>query len=277
MRRIATWLALSAVMLGVPGPAAEKREPRLHVVSVGVARYKLRALNLRFADDDARSFADALTAQAPPDYSRLTRTVVINRYATVSNLERLLRRLGEEAGPDDTVALFFSGHGTLDAKGHFYFATHEADPEDVGHTALRWEDVGKAVRLLQAKNLFVFLDACNAGGTRGIPGASASKLAASLSKRSRMMIFCSSRGDESSIELQKARHGAFTEAVLEALEGGADEAHGDVAKDGVITVEELRDFVPTRVSQLSKGLQNPGKPAYGGCEPKAPFALVPHD
>lgn len=269
-------VGLSVVLTG-PAAAqpAKRRGPVLHVVAVGVARYRDTRLNLRYADIDAVEFAQAVSDQAPPPFQQVTRTVLVNRYATATNVRRLLERLVQEAGPEDTVVLFFSGHGGVADKGSYFFVTYEADVEHVAETTLAWDDVGKSVRALRARHLYIFIDSCNAGGTLGGLSAASAKLAEGLSKRSNTMVFCSSRGDENSIELPKAKHGAFTEALLEALGGRADLDDGENSKDGRITLAELREYVPKRVSELSKGVQNPRQPVYGGCDPTTVFAIVP--
>jgi uncharacterized caspase-like protein len=73
-----------------------------------------------------------------------------------------------------------------------------------------------------------------------------------LASRTGAMVLSSSAGFESSWEDPAWRNGAFTEALLEALEG-----KGDVDEDGEVSVRELDALVRVRVPELTAGRQHP--------------------
>lgn len=66
------------------------------------------------------------------------------------------------------------------------------------------------------------------------------------------VVFASSTGSQVSVELDEFKHGAFTKALLEGLDGKAD-----YTKDGVISTSELDVFVSQRVKELTNGEQMP--------------------
>jgi uncharacterized caspase-like protein len=63
---------------------------------------------------------------------------------------------------------------------------------------------------------------------------------------------CSSMGREVSLEKAEWGHGAFTLALTEALQGGAD-----YNKDSTIHLNELDLYVADRVEKLTRGRQHP--------------------
>jgi uncharacterized caspase-like protein len=83
------------------------------------------------------------------------------------------------------------------------------------------------------------------------------------------VVFASSTGRQYSLEKDEWANGAFTKALIEGLNGGAD-----YTKKGSITVNMLDLFVSERVKELSAGTQTPAtaKPAS---VPDFPFAIRP--
>ena len=67
------------------------------------------------------------------------------------------------------------------------------------------------------------------------------------------MMFHSSADSEISYEDPQWKHGAFTYAILEALESGK----GDNSGDYIIDFDELNLYVKKRVKQLTDGKQHP--------------------
>jgi hypothetical protein len=74
-----------------------------------------------------------------------------------------------------------------------------------------------------------------------------------LLRRSGTIVFSSCRGGEYSYEDSRLQNGLFTSKIKEAI--GQKKADGD--NDGIVTTEELQDYVAKEVAALSKGLQNP--------------------
>ena len=67
-----------------------------------------------------------------------------------------------------------------------------------------------------------------------------------------IMLFLSSRGNETSIERRDMKNGFFTSCLQKGLRGGAD-----VNKDRAITAKELFNYVSRHVKLLSSDKQHP--------------------
>ena len=103
---------------------------------------------------------------------------------------------------------------------------------------------------MKCKNKIIFADACYSGKIRPDNPTSQSEIAAT--QKANVMLFLSSRSNETSFERIDMKNGFFTTFLEKGLKGNAD-----VNKDRIITAKELFDYVHTNVEQLSNGKQHP--------------------
>ena len=110
----------------VPAPPAASTaefavKPKLYVLSVGVAQYQDRALQLQYSAKDARDFANAMKLQGGRLYRdveiRLLTDAQATRDAVVDGLEWLKTQVTYR----DVGMLFLAGHGVNDPNGIYYF------------------------------------------------------------------------------------------------------------------------------------------------------------
>ena len=69
-----------------------------------------------------------------PDIGSYRVQVVIN--ATTATMQRTIGRVLSKGKREDTIVLFFAGHGLKHANGKLYFAGIDTDPDNLGGTAL---------------------------------------------------------------------------------------------------------------------------------------------
>ena len=74
----------------------------------------------------------------------------------------------------------------------------------------------------------------------------------SAAKKANVMLFLSSRGNETSLEKPGMKNGFFTTYLVKGLRGGADKN-----RDRTITAKELFNYVHSGVIQLSGNRQHP--------------------
>ena len=73
-----------------------------------------------------------------------------------------------------------------------------------------------------------------------------------------VVVFASSTGTQLSIELDDPyRHGAFSQALIEALDGGTTSESADYNNDGAISTDELAVYIRNRVKALTRSDQTP--------------------
>lgn len=244
---------MPVVIRNRPGEPIRPPGPRppgdLYLLCVGVSSYRDSTLNLQWAARDAEEMAGAMRKQVGRHFRHVVEpTVLTNADATKANLKRALARL-QRAGPEDTVFVFMSGHGTQEG-GRFYFAPHEVDRREVVRTCLPWQEVTDALASVPAAQLLI-ADACHSGCHLGnLAGVNAGL--AEAAQRAGIVMIGSCSGNEESWEDPKRRHGYFTAALLDALRGEADDN-----QDGVVTLWELEKYLGTKVGPVTNGKQHP--------------------
>ncbi|MBL7062645.1 MAG: caspase family protein [Anaerolineae bacterium] len=239
-----------------------------YALLIGVAAYRhLRPLSKTITD--ARDLHDLL---AQSGYPPANLSLLLDEQATKAAISDKLDHLARRAGPDDTVLIFFSGHGAQRIGGFEpgeYLCPVEADWHNLRATAISDEEFTTALRAIHAGRVAVFLDACHSGGV-GEPKDAAIQVKAGLSEaayarlaegRGRVVV-ASCRPDEVSWELAGMRNGLFTHYLLEGLCGAV------VGADGAVRIFDLFDYVSRQVPQ-----HKPQHPLFKG-EIELNFAIT---
>ena len=221
--------------------------PNSYALLIGVGAYRhLRPLAR--TTTDARDLYDLL-AQA--GYPAANLALLLDEQATKAAISDRLDWLARRAGTDDTVVVFFSGHGAQRVGGFEpgeYLCPVEADWYNLRGTAISDEEFTTALRAIRAGRIAVFLDACHSGGV-GEPKDAALQVKSGLSEaaytrmaqgRGRVVV-ASCRPDEVSWELPGIRNGLFTHYLLEGLRGASAD------RDATVRIFNLFDYVSRQV------------------------------
>ncbi|MEW6347885.1 MAG: ankyrin repeat domain-containing protein [Thermodesulfobacteriota bacterium] len=243
------------------GPG-ELQSGDLYALVVGVSKYrdpKIPALDL--ADRDARAFGEFLRTQKR--IFKTTRvTLLTNEKATKSEVEKYLYYTLPKAGKNDTIILFFSGHGGADPvrPNEFLFLTHDAEPEYLATTAVRMTGLD-FLKGVEAERVLIIADACYSGRFATSGDDMKAKAAASSSLRSFLhearsssgrAIIMSGNKDQLSWEVPSLKHSVFTFNLIEGLKGKADKDH-----DGVVTLSEAYEYAYQQTREDTQGRQHP--------------------
>ena len=94
--------------------------------------------------------------------------VALSDAASATETRESLERFCETCEPEDTVIVYFAGHGYLQG-GLLRLLWHDTDLERVLTTALNANAVYEAMAFCRAKNKLLILDCCNASAA--VPGA----------------------------------------------------------------------------------------------------------
>jgi hypothetical protein len=229
--------------------------PNLYILSIGVSQYADSSItNLRYAANDARSIVAAFKAQEGRRFGRVNSLIIADggdREPTSDNIRDGMDFLAN-AGVNDVMVLFLSGHGGTDNRGNFFFLP--------GDTAFNQDGTPRRASIIPNSDLqdvldfpgqkLVFIDSCYSGGIAGVGGVDNERLINSLMENA-PVIFTSSSKTEQSWEWESARLGLFTHVLIEGLSGAAD-ANGDRN----ITIVELGEYVEKTVPSMRAG-QNP--------------------
>ena len=244
-----------------PGKAAKAGEHKWAVI-IGVNKYDHPNINdLSYAVADAEEIYKLLVHKDYGGFDPKTVDILTDNGKTKptrENILKALRSIEKLADADDTVFIFFSGHG-IEEEGISYFLPANADVAILADTSIPMERFTQTLNRTKAKVQVMFFDACHSGVRKDQAGSSGE-----FSKRQFSRIFEQAEGrailascnaDEVSWEYPEKQHGVFTYYLLEGLSGEADQ-NGD----GFVTVSEASNHVMEGVKTWSfktKQTQNP--------------------
>ena len=116
---------------------------------------------------DAQGLAHLLTDEERCAYPPDQVTTLTAEDATRSRILAALDELSTRAGAEDTVIVYFSGHGyrVSTPLGPMYFLMpHGYDVANLTETAILGNEFRQKLGQIQARKLLVVLDCCHAGG-----------------------------------------------------------------------------------------------------------------
>jgi uncharacterized caspase-like protein len=251
------------------------------VLTIGINEYAHEALRLRFAVPDARAMGEAVAqAQRSLGAERTVQVVpVLDRDASKANVLLALQRLAGSstgaappgtpaviaaltpAGPDDTVIVYFAGHGM--ARGDRFHMI----PADAGATSridtaegleqtlagsITDRDLEQVLEPLDARHIALIVDACQSGQLLGQEGERFgpmnSRGLAQLAYEKGMAIIVASQAYEAALESSRLGHGYMTFALVE--EGLKSKVADRAPADGQLTILEWFTHAVGRVPEL---------------------------
>ena len=248
--------------------------PRSYALVVGIATYQnLQASqNLKFSERDAESMYSILISPEGGNFRAENVHRLIGPKATLANMKREIEQwLPSVAHDDDRVLIYFAGHGFV-ANGRAYLAPYDIRPgtdASVAASGYPMDELGSTFgSKIHGKWKVLITDACHSGAIS--PDAIATINRDLMDFNKSAFVLSASRDREQSYESPDwgGGHGLFTYYVERGLGGAAD---GN--RDGIVTADELADYVRTNVRKDSNGNQNPVD--KGSYDPNMLLAYVP--
>jgi metacaspase-1 len=226
-----------------------------HALVIGIAGYQAVSSLPAVVRNDASTLRHLLVDPARCGYPPGQVSLLLDKQATRDNLRQTLDDLAQRTTPDDTVVLFFSGHGARDSDGAAYLLPHDCRLDSLQDTALASAEVTAWLNSIRAARLLVLLDCCHSGGIGDPKGGSgglkqgwSNDAYAQLAQGRGRALIASSRPDEPSWVLPGMENSLFTHHLLEALRG-----EGRTLGDGYVRVFDLFRHVaeqaPRRAAQ----------------------------
>jgi len=247
------------VSLSHAGEGTLDRRGTLYLISIGVDAYPAipanfclgldgrpkASCNLDFAGKDASAFHEAMRKGLGPLHQKVEHRLLVNGSGnTAPTAEAIRDVLGllRNAKPNDTVAVFLSGHGYNDGRDYLLLPTDAEWSKELRtfrrSKAVLWTEIQTAIQNAQGRRM-LFMDTCHAGNSHAGGLDEAAYFA-------NIIAFYSARWDQLAVEAVKYGHGAFTAAVIEGI-GGKANTDGDRQ----ISTKELRDYLDRRVPELA--------------------------
>src|SRR6476619_6255324 len=231
--------------------ALETGEAKLWMLLVGVNRYADAQLpSLQYSALDCQGLAEALAAATEqfPDKTAIAHHDFAEQPPNLAIVRSSLKQIATAARPQDTVLIYFSGHGILDSDSQqVVLCLADTQTSNLRSTGL---GLGEFLQLLSdcaAHQQLVWLDACHSGGMtlRGARGETERKtlpnptpeLVAVLRQRAAQsqgfyaLLSCDQA--QQSWEFSELGHGVFTYYLMRGLRGEAADAQGIIEADGL--------------------------------------------
>ena len=230
--------------------------PRSYALVVGISDYeKLPPRGqLKFPARDAAAVYASLISPEGGQFPAENVHRLIGKQATLANLRKELEEWLPSVSKDgDRVVIYFAGHGFVSG-GQAYLAPYDIDLKNIPGSSYPMKTLGQVVGgKIKAKWKVLLTDACHSGAIT--PEADASQINASLVRIDQSLFsLTASRDREQSFEsdIWGGGHGVFTYYVMKAIEGEADDN-----RDGVVTADELAEYVRVNVRSATSAKQNP--------------------
>ncbi|UHH29027.1 caspase family protein [Pseudomonas veronii] len=230
---------------------------------IGIANYQEVSGLPDAVLNDARDVASLLKSNDYCGFPADNVHMLLDGQATLSAIKVALSDLASSVQPEDSVVIFFSGHGARMGQGLNVTSAlipFDTKLSDLQCTTLLEADFSAALAQIKAKRLLVLIDACHAGGAAVLKGALDMNVLPGFDEKSLQnlatgtgrVIIASSRSSETSLVLGGARNSVFTSRLLEALQGKAR-----TVGDGLIRVFDVFNYIAEQVAGTVPGRQHP--------------------
>jgi uncharacterized caspase-like protein len=231
--------------------ALETGEAKLWIVLIGVNDYQDETLpDLRYAAYDCQGVGEALAqaTQAFPQKEFFIHHDLNPEKPTLQAIQSSLQRVISSAKTQDTVLLYFSGHGVLDPESQqTVLCLADTRKQPLLSTGLCFQDLLAKLGECAAHSQLIWLDACHSGnislsGARGHlsdpvlinPTPQLLELLRQRAAKSRgFYALLSCDQGQQSWEFPDLGHGVFSYYLMRGLRGEAAGSHGIIDADAL--------------------------------------------
>src|SRR5689334_1679447 len=245
-----------AAPVSIPGQPQGVHIPRSYALVVGIANYQnlAAAQQLQFPERDAEAIYSILISTEGGNFRAENVHKLVGPKATLARLRYELEEwLPSVAKDDDRVLIYFAGHGFVYG-GKAYLAPYDIDLKNIAATGYPMDILGRDIGIkIKGKWKVLLTDSCHSGAIN--PDADVQLINGTLGNLNKSLFsLTASRDRERSFESKDwgGGHGIFTYYVVKGLEGAADESG-----DGIVTADELAEYVHRNVREATNGQQNP--------------------
>lgn len=246
--------ALAAITLGEYcfGQAAVNPKPKPWALLIGVEKYRI-ASQLQFTVNDVRQLGQTLVQYGGYSRSQMLELTDDGDSEEMkplkASLESALPLFLKKPGENDSIIVYFSGHGFKDKDGKLYLAPLDCDPADPVATGVSAEWFRGHLEACPASFKLLVLDACHAGAEKAVESADSvpTKDLGDFFKSSvGVVTLASSTANEKSQIWQFKQQSLFSYWLNQGLKG-----HADLDASGTVNVDELYQYVHAHVRQTA--------------------------
>ena len=228
---------------------ALQKDVSMYVFAVGINKYKNPALNLNYAEPDAKGIADFFKQAGTGLFKKVEIKEIYNEQATKETIISKLTQL-QNTNPQDAVLIYLAGHGE-NINDKWYFIPHELTyperEEDVKTKGISSDELSGYIKNIKAQKILLLIDACKSGAVLiAFRGFEDRKALSQLSRSTGVHIVAASTKDQFAAEVKELGHGVFTYILLEGLKGKA------AGKGETVTVRKLMGYIEEKLPEITK-------------------------
>ena len=246
-------------------------------VIVGVGSYNNPAIDLKYTVPDAKAIGQAIEIGASALFGENHHniyTITSDNNSLSPNKETIqtvFQEISDQAGPEDVILVYLSGHGISWGKdpGEFYFLTQDATASNSNayndevlrknHTISTLE-LTDWLKMIPAQKQVMIIDACASGqavdnllAARDVEPEQI-KAIDRMKDRTGMYIISGCAADAVSYEASQYGQGLLTYALLQGMKGAA------LKEDQFVDVSTLLNHARDQVPKLAQGIGGIQKP-----------------
>jgi hypothetical protein len=219
-----------------------------HALVVATSRYRDSELRrLAAPGNDAAAFAKVL---ADPEIGGFEVRTAADKDRQVVETE--IEELFASRSPDDTVLLYFSGHGLKDDAGNLYLAARNTIRDRLRSTGIADGFLRDVMRTSRARRQVLVLDCCFGGAiARGLLGTKGVGDVVEVNERFQgqgRVILTASTAMEFAFEDDAVSGDRTMSVFTKTLVAGLRSGEADSDADGQVSVQDLYDFAYKRIA-----------------------------
>jgi Caspase domain len=251
----------------------------LHMIVIGINKYKNPKYNLNYATADATSFKEIIEKGGTGLYNKTNIVFIGDEKATKEGIVSELEKVKLLASPKDVFIFYYAGHGVVNQNKEFYLVPNDVTQlygadDALAQKGLSANQLQQFSKEIKAQKQLFILDACQSAGAldqvMASRGAAEEKAISQLARATGTHWLTASGSEQFASEFQQLGHGTFTYVLLEALSGKADKGG-----DKKITVKELDAYLQEVVPEMTaKYKGTPQYPASYGFGNDFPIGVV---
>jgi WD40 repeat protein len=239
---------------------ATTEEPNLYLITIGINEYKNAKYNLNYAQADADGVDNAIRKGSSSLFKNVYNFQLRNDNALKAGILDAFNQVKQKALEQDVLIVYYAGHGVMseesaDKAREFFLIPHDITQlygrdEMLFEKAISAEEIKSITKTINAQKQIFILDACQSAGalqTLSSRGALEEKAIAQMARSTGTFWITASGSEQFASEFEQLKHGVFTYALLEGLDGKAD-----ANADRKLTVRELSTYIEQVVPELSE-------------------------
>lgn len=233
-------------------PVSSTRRKNAHAIVIGLEIYRNQLPKADYAETDAKVMAQYLSHSMGFEEENIA--LLVNERASKSDLEKYFETwLPNRVEKDDTVFVYYSGHGAPNTKtNEAFLVPYDGDPVFLNNTGYSLNRLYQNLANLPAKEIIVVLDSCFSGsGGRSVLAKGMRPIITEVRNpilgKGKTVVIAASTAQQISTTYDQQRHGLFTYFFLKGLQG-----EGDTNKNGKIEVAELFEYLRPQVERVAR-------------------------